>query len=57
MRSRVNAAFSGSPQVNDYGFVAGGSWKLNWALWQMRNEEEKCVRYVGCQLAARAVAD
>jgi len=28
-RFRVNAAFSGSPQVNDYGFVAGGSWTLN----------------------------
>ena len=28
-RFRVNGAFTGTPQVNDYGLVAGGSWTLN----------------------------
>ena len=26
---RVNAAFAGSPDVSDYGVVAGASWTLN----------------------------
>jgi autotransporter adhesin len=28
-RWRLNAQFSGSPQVNEYGFSAGASWTLN----------------------------
>jgi autotransporter adhesin len=28
-RWRINAAFTGTPQVSDYGMVAGGSWTLN----------------------------
>jgi autotransporter adhesin len=28
-RWRINAAFTGTPQVNDYGAVAGTSWTLN----------------------------
>jgi autotransporter adhesin len=28
-RFRVNGAFTGAPQVNDYGAVVGGSWTLN----------------------------
>jgi len=28
-RFRVNAAFTGAPQINDYGMVVGGSWTLN----------------------------
>jgi hypothetical protein len=28
-RLRINAAFTGTPEVNDYGAVAGSSWTLD----------------------------